>query len=1498
MAAPRLKRLDTDVINLTHGYEELLQHLKAGLPKLPDVSVRGFLSANGGQTGPSSRSHMLTILLFFPQIHYKDLKYEVSVPFESHEVPNVASEVANCASGCFRGITRQSAPSKQFRVLDTVDGALRPGTMTLVLAPPGHGKSALLQTVAGVIEQSQVEGSVSSLQPGRMQLIQNFLSQLMYSDAEMHNLGASLPKLIAYMDQTDKHMSLLTVRETLEFALQNSVVAKGKHVDDPDVAKAMQRRVDTMIELLSLQECQDTYLGNDLIRGVSGGQRKRVSVGEVLVTNARAILLDEFSTGLDTSTTFDITDALRAWTRVLNGVLVAAMLQPTPEVYSLFDDILLLREGAVVYHGPRDRLVPYLSSLGYVIPQDMDMADYIIELLTDPATIVAKQGKPPAAGTDDAPASGTTAKAAAADTPVTTEAMVAAWKSSSLFSHLQAAIGGTADKLAVHVAPAPAPVPGQAEPATTTAVPAKLAEGAAPAADDNETVVARSDSADKESAAAPAAPVGAESKLAAVETRTDAPKVTAHGDLQDASWVADYKTPNVKLDSHYTTKQYGAEFSLSWSAHTRLNVERQWRLLIRNPIFLGSKVMQSVFMGLILGSIFYDLDLTEANTRIGCLLFGIIHLSFSNFVSIPWAIEFRSAVQKQLRLGFYPASSFVISVLIMNFPVAVVESVVLGAFIYFMPGFDPSFERFLVYLVLLILQDILFASVFQLLAYIAPNMEASQSLAGPLVGALVLAGGVLNTRNSISPAGIWLYWISPFSWTTRSMALNEFLAPRYDDIVPGTTDTVGEALLKTFDFQTDSAWVGGGIAYLIAMYILFAILTVYAIKYIRYDVSVGTKRTNEEDDVVAALTEVPQTTALPFPRANLAFKNLGYTVKLKDGEERALLTNVNGFVRAGSCTALCGVSGAGKSTLLDVIAGRKTAGTQTGEVFVNGSTQDKRTFARITAYVEQQDLHIAHTTVQEAIEFAAVLRLSAAVTAEQRAAVVDEIMTLLELKPLADRLVGELGGGNALSPSQRKLLSIGVELVSQPSILFLDEPTSGLDSRAAANVMRVVKNIARTGRTVICTIHQPSKDVFLSSFDAMLLLQRGGFPAFFGDLGTDAEHLLAHLGQFPGVQPPAPSDNPATWMLDVLAGGTGTLTDTAAPADPEAAVAAKRDFVKAYAESDLCKTNLEQLEKFCVPSGAADNSGAVDAPTTEFARNFGTQFYYVLGRQWISYWRNVDLNFTRLLVYTVLGLVFGLFYLNVETDTSGGVVSKLSLMFMASAFAGLIGQGIMLPVLAKERAVFYRERSSNMYAPEAYGLSHFICEAPWMFLFNLCMVAIYYNMAGFDDDADKFFQYVFVHYVISMVFIAMGTCIAVALPDVQTAQMVSSLLLTMNFLLGGVFSPFSVTPAGWQWFFRINPVFYGLNSLASPQFFCDTPPTISATSGAVTFNCPSFELATPAGVQRVPTWEFVRDTYELDHSDVWEDVGYCALLGGVWVVFSLLSLRYINHLKR
>lgn len=111
-------------------------------------------------------------------------------------------------------------------------------------------------------------------------------------------------------------------------------------------------------------------------------------------------------------------------------------------------------------------------------------------------------------------------------------------------------------------------------------------------------------------------------------------------------------------------------------------------------------------------------------------------------------------------------------------------------------------------------------------------------------------------------------------------------------------------------------------------------------------------------------------------------------------------------------------------------------------------------------------------------------------------AAVESAMKRVELTALADRVVGERGG-DGLSGEQRKRLSIAVELVGNPAIMFMDEPTSGLDARAAAIVMRAVRNVADTGRGVLVTIHQPSMEIF-EAFDQLVLLQRGGRLAYFG----------------------------------------------------------------------------------------------------------------------------------------------------------------------------------------------------------------------------------------------------------------------------------------------------------------------------------------------------------------------------------------------------------------
>ena len=149
--------------------------------------------------------------------------------------------------------------------------------------------------------------------------------------------------------------------------------------------------MELFIQLLGLDECADTILGNALLRGVSGGQKKRVTLGEMMITNARTLLLDEISTGLDSAVTFAITNALQKWTRIMNGTVVTSLLQPTPEVFNLFDDLILLKEGCIVYHGPRKDVLDYFGHFGIRCSDDQDTADFLVDFLTQPATIYKKQ---------------------------------------------------------------------------------------------------------------------------------------------------------------------------------------------------------------------------------------------------------------------------------------------------------------------------------------------------------------------------------------------------------------------------------------------------------------------------------------------------------------------------------------------------------------------------------------------------------------------------------------------------------------------------------------------------------------------------------------------------------------------------------------------------------------------------------------------------------------------------------------------------------------------------------------------------------------------------------------------------------------------------------------------------------------------------------------------------------------------------------------------------
>ena len=268
------------------------------------------------------------------------------------------------------------------------------------------------------------------------------------------------------------------------------------------------------------------------------------------------------------------------------------------------------------------------------------------------------------------------------------------------------------------------------------------------------------------------------------------------------------------------------------------------------------------------------------------------------------------------------------------------------------------------------------------------------------------------------------------------------------------------------------------------------------------------------------------------------WQDVCYKVKIKK-EERQILNNVDGWVKPGTLTALMGVSGAGKTTLLDCLADRISMGVITGGMFVDGHERDA-SFQRKTGYVQQQDLHLQTSTVREALNFSALLRQPAHVPREEKLAYVDEVIKLLDMQEYADAVVGVPGEG--LNVEQRKRLTIGVELAAKPPLLlFVDEPTSGLDSQTSWAILDLLEKLTKSGQAVLCTIHQPSAMLF-QRFDRLLFLARGGRTVYFGDIGENSKVMTSYFERN-GGHPCPPDANPAEWMLEVIGAAPGSSTD-------------------------------------------------------------------------------------------------------------------------------------------------------------------------------------------------------------------------------------------------------------------------------------------------------------------------------------------------------------------
>jgi len=761
-----------------------------------------------------------------------------------------------------------------------------------------------------------------------------------------------------------------------------------------------------------------------------------------------------------------------------------------------------------------------------------------------------------------------------------------------------------------------------------------------------------------------------------------------------------------------------------------------------------------------------------------------------------------------------------------------------------------------------VLQNLLMSGFYRFVAYIMNDSNVALSITAPTTAFCMLFAGFLIVRDKIPNYAIWLYWISPFSWGLRTDALREFHSSEYPR-------EVGDAYLDAFTIQKDSVWEWAGPVYMTCLAIFTAGLSLIGLhSTMGRWLTMGTKRVPDEPDeqVTSALVGEVRVDvlgaaasnassaansfagsnasaagdAISFERMDLSWSDIKYTVQVPNEndagqvhgtKDRVLLDGVSGFARAGQLTALMGSSGAGKTTLMDVLATRKTSGHVEGSILVNGHAVSKVTFARLNGYCEQGDVHLGTETVRDAVEFSAKLRLPPSVTAEVRHRFVDQILDDLELIDLQHRSVGD-ETTSGLSPGELKRLTLAVELAANPSIIFLDEPTSGLDSRAALNVVRVIRKIAQRGRAVVCTIHQPSAEL-LSYFDCMLLLRSGGLPVFFGPLGDQSIELVDYFSnaEIPAdkYRPPiGPSQNPAAWMLEVIGAGT-RLDKTSVP-----------DWTKIYAHSDLCKENQATLTKLQQPRGTKPS---FDTP---YARSGTVQFIEVLKRMMRMYYRAVQFTYVRLFSIIFLSIVMGLLYRDIDDSDEFGVISKMAAIFTAAGFYLFTIGSQTMPVVLKLRECFYKEQASQTYAAIWHANALAVAELPYIAVFTLVFFsAPLYFLIGYEHSADAFFHYFGVMFLCAVYACYLGQMIASVAPNLQVANILFPLVITLHFTFGGVFVQKSALPEGWTFMYYLSPLSKVLVAISVKQFECDGP------------DCPRLLSLQYGGVE-MTRWDFVK----------------------------------------
>ncbi|KAJ1949570.1 hypothetical protein FBU59_001083 [Linderina macrospora] len=589
----------------------------------------------------------------------------------------------------------------------------------------------------------------------------------------------------------------------------------------------------------------------------------------------------------------------------------------------------------------------------------------------------------------------------------------------------------------------------------------------------------------------------------------------------------------------------------------------------------------------------------------------------------------------------------------------------------------------------------------------------------------------------------------------------------------------------------------------------------------------------------------------------LQWSDLTYEVKTKAGktaEWKTIMSKGSGVACAGETIAIIGSSGAGKTTLLNALSGRIEGGRLSGSILYRGAKRHPGSFKRTTAYVQQDDLMHPLLTVHETLTYAAKLRLPNSQYSEQeKQERVQSVMRQLRLDGAKNTPIGD-AKTRGVSGGERKRVSVGMELLTSPRLLFLDEPTSGLDSNSSELVVELVKGISKDrGIATLMTIHQPSARIF-NLFDKVILLSQGRV-VYFGPVSESIQYF-AKIGHQCPVH-----ENPADYFVDIM---TLDYRSDATLAESKERVSALADtFARYTAESNA---SLAEKQSLVRSYGEQDNSQVI-------AKNGWLYEYATLAnRDWVNAMRNIPFVIGQVVQAIFMGVLIGFMYFYLKDD-SLSVMNRMGVLFIITVNATFPVVMPLLSMYVQERDIMVRERASAAFRISSFYVSKATTFLPIILASNTILFIGIYFIAHLTFDAAKFFIALAVFYCVNMVSIAFTLMVGSGVESLEMGFIFAPSILTIQLLFGGLFSnPSTITPV-LRWIRWVNPVFHTFAALAQNEL------------GGLTFTC-------PPETQCYATGEQVLKSYSLMRFNIWQSVLFLIMLGAVNYAIGYVFLRW------